>query len=141
MPGYGSLVFADTHFWIAVTDPVDKHHEAAWSLRRAFSRARFVTTDYIMAELLAFYSRYGAKRRREAAQTVRDLLDSRETEVVTVDQVLFRSGLDLYEARSDKHYSQVDCASMCLMRERGILEVLTNDRHFEQEGFVPLLRD
>ena len=29
---------------------------------------------------------------------------------------------------------------MCVMRERGITEVLTHDRDFESEGFVCLIR-
>jgi predicted nucleic acid-binding protein len=33
----------------------------------------------------------------------------------------------------------VDCMSMVLCRERGIREVLTADRDFEQEGFTILL--
>jgi hypothetical protein len=31
--------------------------------------------------------------------------------------------------------------SMQTMRRRGLTEVLTNDRHFEQEGFRALFRD
>ena len=49
---------------------------------------------------------------------------------------LFIRGLQLYEQRPDKEYSLVDCMSMTLMRERGIAHVLTNDRHFRQEGFT-----
>jgi hypothetical protein len=30
---------------------------------------------------------------------------------------------------------------MQTMRQRGITDVLTNDRHFEQEGFRALFRD
>jgi hypothetical protein len=30
---------------------------------------------------------------------------------------------------------------MQTMREEGLTEILTNDRHFEQEGFRPLFRD
>jgi uncharacterized protein len=43
--------------------------------------------------------------------------------------------------RLDKGYSLKDCISMHTMRQRGISEVLTNDRHFEQEGFRALFRD
>lgn len=50
------------------------------------------------------------------------------------------AGLDLYGARPDKGYSLTDCISMQTMRDRGIVEVLTHDHHFEQEGFVLLLR-
>ena len=40
----------------------------------------------------------------------------------------------------DKTYSLCDAVSFLLMRERGITEALTTDRHFEQEGFVRLLQ-
>ncbi len=33
-----------------------------------------------------------------------------------------------------------DCISMVVCRERGITDVLTYDRDFEQEGFVAMLR-
>jgi predicted nucleic acid-binding protein len=53
----------------------------------------------------------------------------------------FPSGLDLYAARPDKGYSLVDCISMQTMRKERLTEVLTNDRHFEQEGFRALFRN
>lgn len=52
----------------------------------------------------------------------------------------FLTGLDLYRTRLDKGYSLTDCISMQTMRQRGIADVLTNDRHFEQEGFHALFR-
>jgi predicted nucleic acid-binding protein len=42
--------------------------------------------------------------------------------------------------RPDKGYSLTDCISMGTMRREAITEVLTNDRHFEQEGFRALFR-
>ena len=39
-----------------------------------------------------------------------------------------------------KSYSLVDCISMHTMRQHGLIEALTNDRHFVQEGFRALLR-
>jgi hypothetical protein len=53
----------------------------------------------------------------------------------------FASGLALYRARLDKGYSLTDCISMQTMRQEGLSEVLTNDRHFEQEGFRALFRN
>jgi len=47
--------------------------------------------------------------------------------------------LALYERRPDKQYSLVDCISMNVMRQKDIQEILTNDQHFSQEGFVRLL--
>jgi predicted nucleic acid-binding protein len=51
------------------------------------------------------------------------------------------SGFELYVARPDKGYSLTDCISMQTMRRDGLTDVLTNDRHFEQEGFRALFRD
>jgi predicted nucleic acid-binding protein len=45
----------------------------------------------------------------------------------------------LLRARPDKTYSLCDAVSFVLMRERGVAEALTTDRHFEQEGFRRLL--
>jgi predicted nucleic acid-binding protein len=53
----------------------------------------------------------------------------------------FLAGFALYQARSDKGYSLTDCISMQTMRHSGLTDVLTNDRHFEQEGFRALFRD
>jgi len=47
----------------------------------------------------------------------------------------------LYAARPDKGYSLTDCISMQTMRRKGLVEVFTNDLHFEQEGFRALFRD
>jgi predicted nucleic acid-binding protein len=47
----------------------------------------------------------------------------------------FPEALAFYEARPDKHYSLTDCVSMQVMQREGLTEVLTNDRHFTQEGF------
>jgi predicted nucleic acid-binding protein len=53
----------------------------------------------------------------------------------------FLGGLELYRARPDKGYSLTDCISMHTMRGLGITDALTNDRHFEQEGFRALFRE
>ncbi len=62
-------------------------------------------------------------------------------QVVPQSRESFVGGLELYRARPDKWYSLVDCISMRTMRREGLTDVLTNDRHFEQEGFRALFRD
>jgi predicted nucleic acid-binding protein len=66
---------------------------------------------------------------------------SRTVRIVSQSMASFQAGLMLYQSRPDKSYSLVDCISMQTMREEGLTEILTNDRHFEQEGFRALFRD
>ena len=60
--------------------------------------------------------------------------------IVPQTSASFSAGLDLYRARLDKGYSLTDCISMETMRHQGIADVLTNDAHFDQEGFHSLFR-
>ena len=52
----------------------------------------------------------------------------------------FQAGLELYRSRPDKEWSLTDCISFVVMKERGIAEALTGNRHFEQAGFTILLK-
>jgi predicted nucleic acid-binding protein len=60
--------------------------------------------------------------------------------VIPQSRESFLDGLALYEARPDKGYSLADRISMQTMRREGLTDVLTNDRHFEQEGFRAMFR-
>ena len=69
------------------------------------------------------------------AESVERILASSVIRVIPQSRGSFLAGLDLYRARPDKGYSLADCISMQTMRKEGLTEALTNDRHFEQEGF------
>lgn len=49
-------------------------------------------------------------------------------------------GIELYSQRPDKNWSLTDCISFQVMKSFGITEALTGDHHFEQAGFVALLK-
>jgi len=69
-----------------------------------------------------------------------ELLDNPSVEVVWVGRPLHESALRLLQDREDKDYSLCDAVSFVLMRERGVREALTTDRHFDREGFTRLLK-
>ena len=71
---------------------------------------------------------------------VRAISSNPNVEVVAQTSIQFREAFDLYASRTDKEWSLTDCASFNLMRERGVAEALAHDHHFEQAGFVALLR-
>lgn len=53
---------------------------------------------------------------------------------------LLDNALDLYHQHADKEWTLTDCISFVVMREQELTEALTQDHHFEQAGFVALLK-
>jgi len=68
------------------------------------------------------------------------ILTDPTVEVIATDSDLIHSGLQLFQSRQDKEWGLVDCTSFIIMQDRGLTEALTSDEHFEQAGFVALLR-
>jgi predicted nucleic acid-binding protein len=127
--------FADTWFFIAFSDRQDSHHRNARRLSTLAS-GRIVTHDAVLTEFLSFFAEDGQHVRTAAVATVRNAF--LKMNVVPTSGAFFTRALDLYERRTDKGYSLVDCMSMEVMLARGITHVLTNDHHFRQEGFTVL---
>ena len=53
---------------------------------------------------------------------------------------LFQNALELYDQRLDQAWSHTDCTSFQIMQQQNILEAIAYDKHFEQSGFIALLR-
>ncbi len=132
-----NLVFADTLYWIALFVPGDSWSQIAAAVD--LTGVTLVTTEEVLGEFLTAVSSYGERTRHFACMAVREILADPDIEVVAQSHESFLAGLALYERRPDKQYSFADCISMNVMRQRRIQRVLTNDRHFAQEGFVRLL--
>ena len=133
-------VFADTVYWIAMARPGDQWHAAAKQARRRVGRVELVTTDEVLTEFLAALSKGGPRLRSAATRTVRSMLSGANVRVIPQSRSSFTKALDRYEARRDKQYSLQDCVSMNVMEAEAITQILTNDHHFEQEGFAVLMK-
>jgi predicted nucleic acid-binding protein len=131
-------IFADSHYWIAIARPDDPWARTAKSARAALGEVFLVTTDEVLTEFLAALSR-GEHMRKQAGKMVRTILENPNVKVIPQTRDSFLKGLTLYENRSDKEYSLTDCISMNVMKTESLVEVLTNDHHFEQEGFSVLI--
>ena len=131
-----NAVFADTFYWIALTNIKDLAHEQAQSM----SPDALCTTEEVLTEYLNYFAAWGPNFRLKASMNVHTMRETRTVQIVPQTPVSFSVGLLLYEARLDKGYSLTDCISMETMRYQGITDVLTNDAHFEQEGFHALFR-
>jgi predicted nucleic acid-binding protein len=129
-------VFADTYYFIALLSPTDTAH------RRAVEYAglvdRLVTTEWVLLELADGLCK--PPNRGRFPVTRAGLYADPLAEVVPLDMALHQRAIDLYVQRADKEWSLTDCVSFLVMQDRGLTEALTADRHFEQAGFVALLK-
>jgi uncharacterized protein len=130
-------VFGDTSYYGALISPKDVHHEAAVQWSRTSSRV-IVLTEFVLLELGNAF-RSGTDRRGFAA-FVEYLRSDPHTILVSASSELFQAGMKLFAKRWDKDWSVIDCISFVVMKQQGLTEALTADRHFEQAGFKALLR-
>ena len=134
-------VFADSLYWIAIARPRDPWSAAARKAKAELGDARIITTDEVLSEFLTALCGGCPKLRQQAASIVREIISNPMVKVIPQSRDSFLGGLKFYELRGDKEYSLIDCISMNAMRSESIDEILTNDHHFEQEGFALLIRD
>ena len=133
-------IFADTGYWIALLNPDDDLHQKAKQITTSIKFIPFVTSEMVFTELLNAFSGKGIFYRQKAVKFINYCFDNPEIEVVIQTDELFKSGLDLYNQRPDQAWSLTDCTSFHIMSQKNILEALAYDKHFEQAGFIALLR-
>jgi hypothetical protein len=95
-----TAIFADTFYWVALTDPSDALYAQASRLENLIAGAQLVTTDEVLNEFLTFFSGNVWMRRR-AVETVRELLRDPNIHVEPQSRGSFQAGFDLYAGRSD----------------------------------------
>lgn len=135
-------IFVDTAGWGHLVDPTQEFHGQAAGLYREARRlgSRFVTTNYILAELVALLTSPVRVPRAKIIGFISGLKSSPYVDIIHIDAMLDSQAWQLLVERPDKDWSLVDCASFVVMRQAGLVEALTTDHHFEQAGFVRLLK-
>jgi uncharacterized protein len=128
--------FADTFFFLALLNAGDRaYHEKA---RRANRVDRpILTTAWVLLELADHLC--DERNRHLYGRVIQALRGDVRYEIIAAEQAMLDEATDLYLSRPDKEWSLTDCTSFVLMRERGLIDALTADHHFEQAGFVALL--
>ncbi|MGA7731988.1 MAG: PIN domain-containing protein [Chloroflexia bacterium] len=136
-------IFVDTSAWGYFVDPSEQaYHDKVTELYRNVrdSGDKLVTTSLILTELIALLTSPLRVPRSQAIRFFESIRSAPHIEVVFIDQVRDEQAWNLLSRRPDKLWSLVDCASFVVMQELGITEALTTDHHFEQAGFIRLLK-
>ncbi|MBI4580943.1 MAG: type II toxin-antitoxin system VapC family toxin [Planctomycetes bacterium] len=130
-------MFLDTSGLFSLLDKRSRFHSLAIELYRGADR--LITHNYVLAELVALCNARKLPR-PPCIQFIRGITRNPRVEMVWTDPILHEAGLDLISRRLDKAYSLCDAVSFVCMRQEGIASALTSDQHFEQEGFIQLLK-
>ena len=128
--------FAHTSYFLALLIPADENHGAFE--KSVQWHGQVLTSEFIVLEVGNFLAT--TPSRGKFGAFLKGLHADPRTTIIPVSRELLQRGLDLFLSRHDQSWSVTDCTSFALMQERGIREALTADHHFEQAGFVALLR-
>ncbi|HEX8567280.1 MAG TPA: PIN domain-containing protein [Pyrinomonadaceae bacterium] len=133
------IILVDTHYLIAIINRLDQWHQSAISVISKLDKAKLVVTESVLVETLNYFAEFRLEAKQHAAETIESFSANINVEVVEQTSKIFLEGMKFYKSRLDKGYSLTDCISMNVCRELSIMEILTYDHHFEQEGFKILL--
>lgn len=136
-------IFIDTSAWGHFIDPTEQtYHEQVTALYRTArdNGTKLVTTNYVLAELIALLTTPIRVPRPRAVQFIGSIKSAPHVKIVFIDPVRDDQAWNLLAHRQDKLWSLVACASFVVMQELGITEAPKTDHHFEQAGFVHLLK-
>ena len=130
-------VFADAYYFFALLNKNEPKHSAARDFADLF-RGQLVTTRWILTELADGMAK--PKWRSAFIALYDELIATPHVHVIPFSDELFATGIELYRGREDKDWSLTDCISFVVMRRENITDALTADHHFEQAGFVAVLK-
>lgn len=133
-------LFVDSSAWYPLVDADHPDHGGVAEALRATIRrgARLVTTNLIVAESHALILR--RIHRRAALDFVRAVRRPPNLVVSSLPEHE-ATAVDLWLDRfEDQDFSLTDAVSFSVMRERGIREALSLDRHFLAAGFAMVPR-
>lgn len=129
-------ILVDTAYVLALVNERDQYHDRAQELADLFEGHDLLITDAVLLEIGNALAR-GFKE--QAIEIITYFFESEEVEIFRHSSQIFDKAFALYKKYADKEWSLVDCISFIVMRERGIKQALTFDRHFEQAGFVAIM--
>jgi uncharacterized protein len=135
-------LFIDTSGWASLFITQEPNHLLAnQALNQALqNRQILITTNYIISELVALLHSPLRQPRSRIFEVVDAIKTVPYVRIMHIDPPTDQAAWELCKNRSDKPWSLVDCSSFVIMQQLEITMALTTDHHFEQAGFIRLLK-
>lgn len=130
------MLFVDTWGWLALRDKKDAAFRPTSRVlwEKIKQGNKLCTTDYVLDETITrVYQKYGGAQGERVLDELLETLESCKVQVERITVERFDQALRLRRRYRDKpDISFTDLTSMVVMRELGITDILTADRHFAQ---------
>jgi predicted nucleic acid-binding protein len=128
-------LFVDTGGWVGLFAEGDKYHlQASRAFRRIQGQpVQLLTSDYVFDETLTHLQKFYG--RQTAIRCGRWILTSYFVEMARIDDEVWETAWEMFQAYRDKEWSFTDCTSFVLMQQHHLWQVFAFDHHFEQAGF------
>jgi predicted nucleic acid-binding protein len=130
------MIFVDTWAWIALALKRDQNHRRVKALNKSFRRARrrYVTTDFVLSELIAhLYRTLTPAQAQGFINSLFAALDAGTYQLVHVSPQQFRRAWQMRQQYHDKpDISFVDFTSMVVMQDLRVADIFTGDAHFQK---------
>ena len=134
-----SRVFVDTWAWYTMADERDADHDVARLASEELIKreSTLVTTNFILDEATTLIRyKLGHTAAVTFRHTIRQLSEDGLLIIIPVGESHESAAGEIFDHYSDQDFSFTDCTSFAVMRELGITEVFTGDRHFSTMGFT-----
>ena len=135
-------ILIDTSGWASLVVETQTFHTKAKEIYQSAisDQTPLLTTNYVLTELVALLTSPLRLSRPRVIEIVEGIKASPFFEIIHIDEMRDKRTWELLKNRPDKKWSLVDCSSFVVMQAREISEALTTDHHFEQAGFIRLLK-
>src|SRR3989344_6111039 len=128
-------VFIDTSVFIAYFIKQDEFHENALSRYNFYTeqKAVFLTSDYILDELLTWFSTRQPKHILEKlVGALLRMQSAGEIRILDIDKTIFKKGMEVLLKFSDHKISFTDATSYVLYKDFNLDEIFTLDDDFKK---------
>jgi len=126
-------IFIDTAAFLAVLNGNDQNHPAAkkaWT-EILSSGSNLFSSNYVILETTTMLQhRFGIDALRMFESDILPVV-----EIIWVDLTIHKQGMSALLVANRRNLSLVDCTSFEIIRQFGMDEVFTFDRHFNEQGF------
>ncbi len=128
-------VFIDTGAFIAYFVKQEKFHDDTVRKYKFYrqQKATLLTSDYILDELLTWFSAKQTKQMLEKlVVAIQKMVGAEELKVLSIDQMIFRKAQDILLKFSEHKISFTDATTFCLYKDLALDEVFTLDDDFKK---------